>query len=188
MLAFAAALALAVPPLIPPEPKPVDRPAAELHCIYEETPAATRERIGGRLWSMDGTPHDIGVAVSDLFSAAVDRCRFRHAWNAREMTLSLNYAQGIVLRQYGRAQFRTLHIETARLDALYRALPGGARLAEDMRPANASLVTELLGRPAAYAADPQILQHAPDYLSALAMIERAERMWAESPPVSGPFS
>jgi hypothetical protein len=188
MLTFAAALAVAVPPLIPAEPKPVDRPPAELHCIYDETPAATREEIGRLFWLMDGSPHDVGVAVSGLFSAPVDTCRFRHAWNAPEMTLALNYAQGVALSHYGRGRLRALHIDTSRLEDLYWAVPGAARLAEEAHAVTASLVRELLGHPRAYAGDPRIQEHAATYLQALAMIERAERMWAEFPPVSGPFS
>jgi hypothetical protein len=180
MFAFAAALALAVPPFIPPEPEPALRPAAELRCIYEETPRRTRDATALHMWTQD---RDYAAVVA-LLSEAQDICRHRHDWGGRELLAAFNYAQSAMLLDYARARLSALHIDTSRFDRIYRAVPVEERTRRDSNAALRNVVADLLRDPAAYATDPAIAGHSGIYLSALISLERAERMWAGLIPFS----
>lgn len=173
-------LVLAVPPLIPPEPKPVLRPPQELHCIYDGASPAVRDAAALHMWTQDRN----ATAIVELLSDAQNACRHRNNWSDRDLVIAFNYAQHFMLLHYARARLSALHVDTSRLDRAYRTSPAEERTRLESRTGSRSMVAEFLGNPAAYAGDPEIAAHSGIYLSALIGVERAERMWAGQLPYS----
>ena len=169
-----------MPPIVTPEPKPVLRPPEELHCIHDEASPAVRDATALHLWRLDGN----AAAIVALLSDAQNACRHRHNWSDRDLVIAFSYAQNAALLHYARARLSALHIDTSRLDRVYRALPVEERTRLDSRVASRSLVAEFLGNPAAYAGDPDMAAHSGIYAAALIAVERAERMWAWLLPYS----
>jgi hypothetical protein len=180
MLTITAAFALAVPPLLPPEPPPRVRPVNELHCIYDEASEATRNAAARHMWVLDRDSQ----AMVDLLYEAQDACRHRHNWDSEELVMAYTYVQGAVFLDFARARLSAMHIDPTRLDRIYRAGPVGERTQRDSNVASRRWLAELQRDRARYATDPDIVSHGAVFLYALASVERTERMWLRLTPFS----
>jgi hypothetical protein len=160
--------ALAAAPL----PASAERPAAELHCIYDGADAADRARAGEKHFLRDDTP----PSVANVLRPAASACMSRYGWDEAAFMIAARYTLSRLGSEYGRGWFAARGLAPERIDRVYEDTPREERLTSH----SAILRDRMLAMLAAENADP-LMEQVVTYVVMRRGLEQSELDWAALP-------